>query len=193
MVNIDTENYAKKFPKYPCPVVCEKTGWIHGVWMIGNNFRSKRGYYGEFPPSFLNRVAALTPNPISVLHLFSGVVEKGNWGALETTFDRREDLEPDVAGDAHNLSSYFSQNQFDLIVADPPYSEEDAKHYGTALISRNKVVKECYPILQSGGLLCWLDQIYPMHRKDEIKLIGTIGVWRSTNHRFRGLSIFRKT
>lgn len=193
MVRVDTENYAKKFPKYPSVIEDEKTGWVHGVWMIGNNFKSKRGYYGEFPPSFLDRVAALIPKPKSVLHLFSGVVEKGIWNASETTFDRREDLSPDIVGDAHNLSSYFAENQFDLIVADPPYSEEDAKHYGTCLISRNKVVKECYSILQSGGLLCWLDQVFPMYRKDEMKLIGTIGMWRSTNHRFRGLSIFRKT
>ena len=192
MATLDVENYEKCFPKYPAPVTCPKTGWVHGVWMIGNNFKSKSGYYGEYPPGFVERIAALFPDAKKVLHLFSGMVGKGAWpNSVEFTFDRREDLNPDVCGDAHNLSSYFKDNIFDLIVADPPYTEEDAKHYGTSLISRNKVIQQCYPILKRGGYIAWLDQAYPMHRKDQIKLVGTIGVWRSTNHRFRGLSIFK--
>ncbi len=147
------------------------------------------------------RISTLFPKPCrgfdtkpeDRLHLFSGVVEKGTWGQIkETTLDRREDLEPDIVTDAHKMSEIFEPDSFDLIVADPPYSEEDAKHYGTCLISRNKVVAQCYSILQKGGLLCWLDQVFPMYRKQELNLIGTIGIWRSTNHRFRGLSIFRK-
>jgi len=192
-IEIDTQNYARKFPNYPSVIKDRKTKWVHGVWMIGNNFRNKRGYYGEYPPSFLNRVGALIPNPKTVLHLFSGVVDKGTWGQIkETTLDIREDLQPDIVTDAHKMSEVISPNSFDLIVADPPYSDEDAKHYGSPMISRNKVVAQCYSILQQGGLLCWLDQAFPMYRKEELKLIGTIGIWRSTNHRFRGLSIFRK-
>lgn len=192
----DLHNYQKQFPKYPPPVKHEETGWIHGVWMIGQNFASKHGYYGEYPASFLKRVHALFLRAENVLHLFSGIVEKGWWQkglwGREVTFDINTQLQPDIAGDAHHLSQYFDKDQFDLIVADPPYSDEDAKHYGTSMVSRNQVVQQCYPILQSGGIICWLDQVYPMHRKDTVQLIGTIGIWRSTNHRFRGLNIFRK-
>lgn len=194
MVKISTKNYAKQFPNYPPVIKDKKTGWIHGVWMIGQNFKSKQGYYGEYPPSFLDRVGALIPNPESVLHLFSGVVEKGTWGEdIETTLDIREHLEPDIVADAHTMNEYIEERSFDLILADPPYTKEDAKNYGTPMISRNKVIAQCYSILERGGLIGWLDQFFPMYRKKELELIGTIGVWRSTNHRFRGLSIFRKT
>lgn len=192
----DIQSYQRQFPKYPPPVKHEETGWVHGVWMIGQNFRSKHGYYGEYPPSFLRRVHALFPQAESVLHLFAGTVEKGLWQkglwGQEITFDLNTQVKPDVAGDAHHLSEYFDEGQFDLIVADPPYTNEDAENYGAPMVSRNKVVRQCYPILQPGGIICWLDQVYPMHRKDIVQLIGTIGIWRSTNHRFRGLSIFRK-
>jgi len=183
------ENYSKVFPRYP-PVVYYN-GWMYGVWVIGNNYRSKRRYYGEYPPTYLKRVYALFPEAKNVLHLFSGVVEKGTW-PNETTFDINPDLEPDVVGDAHELSKYFEDGNFDLIVADPPYSQEDANHYGTSMINRYKVIKECYKVLKIGGFVCWLDQVLPMYTKKEFKLVGTIGIVRSTNHRFRLLSIFEK-
>lgn len=183
------KNYSKVFKKYPPIVVYGR--WLYGIWMIGSNYRSKKRYYGEFPPTFLRRVHALFPDAKKVLHLFSGVVEKGLW-PNETTFDINQDLKPDVVGDAHELSRYFTLGSFDLIIADPPYSQEDALHYGTPMINRNKVVKECYKVLQPGGFLCWLDQVLPMYRKREFRLVGTIGVIRSTNHRFRVLCIFQR-
>jgi len=182
-------SYKKAFPNYPPVIVSGK--WLYGMWVIGNNYRSKRKYYGEYPPTYLKRVHALFPDANKVLHLFSGVVEKGLW-AYEVTFDINPELNPDIVGDAHELSKYFYKESFDLIIADPPYSQEDADHYGTPMINRNKVVKECYKVLKSGGFLCWLDQVLPMYSKKDYKLVGTIGIVRSTNHRFRVLSIFQK-
>ena len=192
MLKIDLANYRKQFPKYPGPVQHGKSGWIHGTWMIGQQYRSKHGYYGEYPPSFLERVHALTHKATNVLHLFSGMVEPGLWSGREVTFDINPNVNPDIQGDAHVLSKYFATNEFDLIIADPPYSEEDANRYGTPMVKRNTVMRECYPIISPGGCIFWLDQVYPMFRKEVLSLIGTIGLWRSTNHRFRGLSIFRK-
>ena len=184
------DNYAREFPNYPS-VIYQK-GWLYGIWMIGNNFRSKKKYYGEYPPSYLKRLKALFPDCKKVLHLFSGVVEKGTW-LEEVTFDINSNLNPDVVGDAHNLSEYFDPGTFDLVVADPPYSQEDAFHYGTPMVNRNKVVREVVKVLKPRGFLCWLDQVLPMYRKRELVLVGTIGIVRSTNHRFRVLSIFQKS
>lgn len=78
------------------------------------------------------------------------------------------------------------------VVTDPPYSEEDASHYGRCLVNRNRVVSECFKVLRDGGFLVWLDQVLPMYRESEFTLVGTIGVVRSTNHRFRIVSIFQK-
>lgn len=180
--------YHEVFPNYP-RVVVDKD-WLYGIWLIGYNYKSKHGYYGEYPPTYLKRVHSLFSDATNVLHLFSGSVEKGMW-KKETLFDINGEMKPDVVGEASKLSSYFNE-KFDLILADPPYSNDDAEHYGTPMISRNIVVKEACKLLEPGGYLCWLDQVLPMFSKDNIKYVGTIGIVRSTNHRFRILSIFRK-
>jgi hypothetical protein len=38
----------------------------------------------------------------------------------------------------------------------------------------------------------WLDQVLPMYRKDAFAQEAVIGMWKSTNHRFRGITIFRR-
>jgi 16S rRNA G966 N2-methylase RsmD len=98
----------------------------------------------------------------------------------------------DMIGDAENLSNYFNPSTFEIIYADPPYSEEDARNYGFPLINRNKVIKEAYKVLIPGGFLVWLDQVFPMYRKVDYKLVGTINIIRSTNHRVRDVFIFQK-
>jgi hypothetical protein len=158
--------------------------------MLGNNYRSKKKYYGEYPPTYLKRISALVGSKVkNVLHLFSGVVEKGYFEE-ETTFDINSELHSDVTGDAHHLSSYFGK-EFDCIIADPLYSKQDAERYNTAMVNRRKVISECHKILKRGGLLLWLDQMLPMFRKDKFALVGSIGIVRSTNHRIRLLSIFK--
>jgi hypothetical protein len=42
--------------------------------------------------------------------------------------------------DAHTLAGVPVED-YDLILADPPYSAEDADRYGTPLVNRNKVVE----------------------------------------------------
>jgi len=182
--------YNDSYPNYPPLVVSGR--WLYGMWMIGNNYRSKRKFYGEYPPSFLERIMSMFPDCEEIVHLFSGSLDENTTGIR---FDINPDLDPtpNIIGDAHRLSEYFEEDSVDLIIADPPYSEEDAAHYGTPLINRNKVVKECHKILKPGGFLVWLDQAYPMYRKNELHLVGTIGIIRSTNHRFRVCLIWERT
>lgn len=195
-------NYKLTFPDYPEPVVGSDNR-IQGTWILGNNYRNKTEYYGAYPPSYLKRVYSLFPDIIpntdkKLLHLFSGSIDETNVQCKEIRFDRKKLIElekitvkPDVVGNAEKLSNYFTE-KFDLILADPPYSEEDAKRYGTSLISRNKVVKEAHKILKPNGFLVWLDQVLPMYRKTEFAIRGAIGIVRSTNHRFRMMIMFQK-
>ena len=77
------------------------------------------------------------------------------------------------------------------MLADPPYSVEDANHYQTTMVKRN-VVMRALQRLASGAHIVWLDQVLPMYRKDAFDLEAAIGMWKSTNHRFRGISVFRR-
>jgi len=72
-----------------------------------------------------------------VLHLFSGRVNTAEFPG--DTCDVNAALEPTFIADAHDLTGVPIEN-YDLMVADPPYSAEDAAHYGTPLVNRNKVV-----------------------------------------------------
>ena len=173
--------YNSTFPKFP-PLRADER-WLDGMWVMGNNYRGS-GYYGSYPPQYLRRLLALFPDADRILHLFSGSLPAGEY----VRFDAKGG---DVTGNAEQLSAYFRE-RFDLILADPPYSAEDANHYGLPMVNRNKVLKECGRVLQAGGYLVWLDQVLPMFRKDRLHLCGLIGIVRSTNHRFRVVSIFKK-
>ena len=82
--------------------------------------------------------------------------------------------------------------KFDLVMADPPYSVEDAEHYQKTMIKRNVVMKTLGARLRKGAHVVWLDQVFPMHRKDQFAIEAVIGMVKSTNHRFRVITIFRR-
>jgi hypothetical protein len=43
-----------------------------------------------------------------------------------------------------------------------------------------------------GTHIVWLDQVLPMYRKDAFSVDAVIGMVKSTNHRFRVVTIFRR-
>jgi hypothetical protein len=178
--------YSKIFPDFP-ELVVGKDGRITGIWIMGNNYHTK-GDYGAYPHGYEKRIESLFPDCCPTLQLFSATLP------LSPNY-LRFDIRPeyaDVVGDAHKLSTYFAENMFEIIYADPPYSIEDCEHYGTPMVNRNQIVKECYKILKPNGFLIWLDQVLPMYRKDEFRMVGVIGMVKSTNHRFRVITIFQK-
>ncbi len=178
--------YRDKFPDWPAPRTDDR--WLDGMWILGQDYRGS-GYYGSYPPNYMDRVMSMFPDAKNVLHLFSGSLPKSS---KYTTFDIKRDsvVDPDCKGNAENLQDYFNKGRFDLILADPPYSEQDAERYGTCMVKRKKVFESCNKVLIKGGHLVWLDQIMPMYKKIEMHLWGVIGILRSTNHRFRVVSFF---
>lgn len=179
--------YRKAFPKYKPLRVDER--WMDGIWFMGNQYKGS-GYYGSYPPGYLKRIMSMFPDAEKILHLFSGSLPSCK---EYFTFDINDNLEADVIGDAHSLSHYFDlRKKFDLVLADPPYSEEDSLHYGVPMLNRNQVLKECCKIIKKGGFLLWMDQILPMYRKTDWTHCIAIGIVRSTNHRFRLVSGFRR-
>jgi hypothetical protein len=164
-------------------------GWAFGVWFLGNSWGVASGYYGGYPAGCLKRIRALFPDKRRVLHLFSGKVDLA---ALPgDTVDINASLCPTFVADAHTLTGVPVED-YDLILADPPYSEEDADHYGTPLVNRNKVVEVLSHRMQPGAHLAWLDQAQPMYAKARLKPEAAIGIVRSTMHRYRCLLIWRR-
>lgn len=175
--------YSENFPKFP-PLRTDDR-WLDGMWVLGNNYKGS-GMYGAYPPTYLKRIMSLFPDAGNILHVFSGSLLAGKY----VRFDIKKPA--DVVGDAEKLSEYLKNRKYDLILVDPPYSVEDALHYGKPMINRKKVLEQCYKVLDRHGYLVWLDQVLPMFRKSELHLCGLIGIVRSTNHRFRICCIWKK-
>ncbi len=173
---------------YPTSLFVGGDGRIVGIWIMGNNYRVKSTYYGGYPAGYLRRVRALFPDKENALHLFSGMVDTEIWPGRRV--DINPDTNPDWVDDAQDLSN-VPLDQFDIVLADPPYSVEDAEHYQTSMIKRNKVMKALTGVSQ-GTHVVWLDQVLPMYRKDQWKIMGVIGMVKSTNHRFRVVTIFER-
>jgi hypothetical protein len=81
---------------------------------------------------------------------------------------------------------------YDLVLADPPYSVEDAERYRTTMVKRNVVLRSLAAGMRPGARVVWLDQVLPMYRKDEWAIEAVIGMVKSTNHRFRVTTVFRR-
>lgn len=181
-------SYAKAFPDRP-PMHAGPR-WLEGTWIGGNNYRGS-GYYGAYPPDYLERVRALFPDKAEgrVLHLFSGSLTADE-AIRGVRIDINRTLGPDVNGDARALPFVFGA--FDLILADTPYGAVHAKRYGVKMPNRLTVVNEAARVLRPGGFLVWLDTKLPMFRKDRLHWCGVVQVIRSTNHDYRGAAIFQR-
>ena len=176
--------YNRVFPLYPPLHVHGR--WVYGIWEIGADYKGS-GYYGSYPPSYVKRVSAMFPdmNPAKTLHLFSGSLKIPGI---------RVDVQslPSVSLIATATCLPFKDASFSFVMADPPYSVDDAKKYGPALPDKRKVLQELARVVIPGGHLAWLDIPKPQYRKSEWNPWGTIGILRSTNHRGRFLFLFER-
>ncbi|MGI4792706.1 MAG: hypothetical protein ACRYF2_22505 [Janthinobacterium lividum] len=177
-----------KTTKYPRSLFVSEDGRLVGTWIMGNNYTVRSSYYGGYPAGYLRRIKALFPDKKRVLHLFSGRVELAVLPG--DTVDINPALAPTYVDDAQTLTGVPLES-YDLVLADPPYSIEDAERYRTTMIKRN-VVMRALQRLPAGAHVAWLDQVLPMYRKEAFELDGVIGMVKSTNHRFRVVTLFRR-
>jgi hypothetical protein len=176
-------NYEKTFPNYP-PSLFLSNDEIIGMWVMGNNYTTKTSLYGAYPHGYLKRIYALFPfQPYKTLHLFSGSLPD------DKEYDK---VDYNTGLDAETFSEIIPHNTYNLILSDPPYSVEDCDRYGCCMVKRNKVFNECYNVLKKDGILIWLDQVLPQYKKTQYKILARIGMVKSTNHRFRVITIFQK-
>lgn len=165
---------------------------LYAIWLIGNDYRNPSKYYGAYPKGYLDRVAALFPDmtdPRRILHAFSGSLPSGPYVRCDSV--QGADLSCDII-DLPTAAPAAGYDPFEIVLADPPYSSADAEKYGTKMINRGKVTRTLAQVTAPGGFLCWLDTCWPMHNKRDWVTVGRIYIQRSTNHRVRKLTIFRR-
>lgn len=181
------ENYRRE-TGFPAAMTVQDNGFVYGLWRMGNDYRVKSGFHGGYPATYLKRVKSLFPDKKRVLHAFSGRVDLSIIPG--DTIDINPELEPTFVDDMQTMHK-VPLRRYDLVLADPPYSVEDAEHYQTTMVKRNKVMTalERLPI---GAHIVWLDQVLPMYRKAVFNVDAQIGMVKSTNHRFRLVTIFRR-
>lgn len=185
-------SYHRAFPQCPNAVwvAGDRDRWLYGVWQIGGLYKNLSRYYGAYPRTFLERVAALFPEiaPKDILHAFSGSLPKGGY----TRLDMNAMVEPELVGNVYDVARLAKPRRFQLVIADPPYSAEDAEKYGTPPLDRGRTLRALAQVTRPGGHLVWLDTTWPMHRKTDWHYYGAIELRRSTNHRLRGVSLFQR-
>lgn len=164
-------------------------GRIVGTMVMGQNYTVKSEYYGGYPHGYLKRIKALFPDKKRILHLCSGMVDLSILNG--DTVDINPKLNPTYVANAETCEG-VPLSEYDLIAIDSPYSEEDCIHYGTPMLSRNKVLKTVSAGISTGCHIVFLDQVLPMYKKIELATVGYIGMAKSTNHRFRVITIFEK-
>jgi hypothetical protein len=189
MTNQERITSYRELTKLPLSLFIGEDGRIVGMWIMGNDYRVQSAYYGGYPAGYLRRVKSLFPDKSRVLHLFSGKVDTEVMPGA--TVDINPENAPDYVDDAQTLEK-VPLPSFDLVLADPPYSVEDCERYQTTMVKRNKVMAALGTRLSAGAHVVWLDQVLPMFRKDQFNLVGVIGMVKSTNHRFRVVTIFVK-
>ena len=173
---------------FPRSLFIGEDGRVVGTWIMGNDYRVKSSYYGGYPAGYLRRVRALFPDKRRALHLFSGKVDLATLPG--DTVDINPALSPTYVDDAQTLER-VPLDAYDLVLADPPYSVEDADRYQTTMVKRNTVMRALQR-LSPGAHVIWLDQVLPMYRKDAFSVEAVIGMVKSTNHRFRVITVFRR-
>jgi hypothetical protein len=159
--NARIQSYVEK-TRYPRSLFVAEDNRVVGTWIMGNDYRVKSTYYGGYPAGYLKRVAALFPDKKRALHLFSGMVDTIAFPG--DTVDVNPALNPTYLDDAQSLE-HVPLEQYDLVLADPPYSVEDADHYQTTMVKRNKVLitgsaESRFSVASPFRLIDLLSQVY---------------------------------
>lgn len=127
--------------------------------------------------------------PPKVLNLFCGMNKHG------FRVDIKEEVKPDLLADAHELSKWKDTiGTFDVILADPPYSTEEAKElYGTPKLNYKKWTMECEKLLNDGGLLIvYHKYVMPNPNPEKFTVVKRVFIGNRSYHLPRAVIYFKK-
>lgn len=123
-----------------------------------------------------------------ILNLFCGMNKYG------FRIDLKEEVNPDLVSDAHTFAHKLEGKQFDIILADPPYSTQEAKDiYGTPKLNYKKWTAECDKVLRPGGLLIVYHKfVMPNPNPEKYVTVKRVFIGNRTYHLPRVAIFFNK-
>ena len=129
----------------------------------------------------------LQQKEIEVLNLFCGMNKIG------FRVDIKPEVKPDLLADAHDFAKNL-ERKFDVILADPPYSEEEAKEiYGTPKLNYKKWTKECDKVLKADGLLIvYHKYVMPNPNPEKYTVVKRVFIGNRSYHLPRVAIYFQK-
>jgi len=169
--------------------------YFRDVWCLGPQISAGSNCKGQFPRGFMSRLMKYWGRGTKDrLMLFSGAFHELGW----TTIDIRPDVDPVIIADCESIP--LPDQSYDLIVMDPPYSEQEAKSlYGLKYVRLGKALNEAARVLRPGGTLCCLHRIVPCYWVGEskefrqLKVIAVVGVYTLAGmSNMRALTVWRK-
>lgn len=107
--------------------------------------------------------------------------------------DIRPEVKPDICCDAHELTKHVT-GCYDIIIADPPYSDEEARDlYGTPKLKYKLWTKEATALLSEGGLLVvYHKYLMPNPNPDIYQVVKRVFIGNRVYHLPRAAIIFGK-
>lgn len=127
-------------------------------------------------------------NP-DILNVFCGMNKLG-W-----RIDINKEVKPDMVGDIHKLSEVMPSwfDKFDIILADPPDSDEAKTIYGTPKLNYKKWTAECDKFLKKGGLLIvYHKYVMPNPDPNKYEVVKRVFIGNRTYHLPSVAIYFRK-
>jgi hypothetical protein len=148
-------------------------------------------YVGGFPLHFERKLMRLMGWPAKVLHPFGGLCEYGD------SIDLNASTTPTWVGDAHDLH-WIKDDTYDLVVLDPPYSDEEAEWlYATPALRPKQYIAEAIRVCRVGGHVALYHRVQPSTPKGEngvpvVKLVHRLVILTRSGHAPRVCFIYEK-
>lgn len=125
---------------------------------------------------------------LRLLNLFCGMNKYG------FRIDIKQEVNPDIVSDAHSFAEKVGGRRFNCIIADPPYSTEEARViYGTPPLKYKKWTAECDKVLDEGGLLMvYHKYVMPNPNPEKYVVKKRVFIGNRTMHLPRVCIVFQK-
>ena len=154
------------------------------TWLCGPP--PSRGQYQQFPSRFEFNLRKFYPEIISLntLQMFSGAKK---WGV---TTDIRKETGCDYVCPFDQMP--FKNEQFDNVIADPPYADHWQGQWHGELPKPKHILKEAVRVCKKGGLIMILHIIIiPAYKEFGIERIALHPILTGPNNAIRVLNVFK--